>query len=106
MRVALLADIHANLEALEACLDDAQEAGAEVFDYGEAVPWVTRQDQCLTATAGPNAISLWTRAETHGRPPPCTSTRSSGRRPRSSRKPRPARGSLSRPTNALELRAP
>ena len=36
------------------------------FDYGDAVPWVTRQDHCLTATAGPDAVSLWTRAETHG----------------------------------------
>ncbi len=36
------------------------------FDYGEAVPWVTRNDHLLTATAGPNAVALWTRAETHG----------------------------------------
>ena len=36
------------------------------FDYGASIPWVTRQDHLLTATAGPNAVSLWTRAETHG----------------------------------------
>jgi GH15 family glucan-1,4-alpha-glucosidase len=36
------------------------------FDYGEAIPWVTRNDHLLTATAGPNAVALWTRAETHG----------------------------------------
>jgi diadenosine tetraphosphatase ApaH/serine/threonine PP2A family protein phosphatase len=33
MRVALLADIHANREALEACLDDAQEAGADRYVF-------------------------------------------------------------------------
>jgi GH15 family glucan-1,4-alpha-glucosidase len=36
------------------------------FDYGESVPWVTRHDHLLTATAGPDAVSLWTRAETRG----------------------------------------
>ncbi|MDA8318155.1 MAG: glycoside hydrolase family 15 protein, partial [Actinomycetota bacterium] len=36
------------------------------FDYGGSVPWVTRHDHMLTATAGPNAVSLWTRAETRG----------------------------------------
>ena len=36
------------------------------FDYGQSVPWVTRHDHLLTATAGPNAVSLWTRAETRG----------------------------------------
>jgi GH15 family glucan-1,4-alpha-glucosidase len=36
------------------------------FDYGESIPWVTRHDHLLTATVGPNAVSLWTGAETHG----------------------------------------
>ncbi len=36
------------------------------FDYGESVPWVTRHDHLLTATSGPNAVSLWTRAEARG----------------------------------------
>ncbi len=36
------------------------------FDYGQQVPWVTRQDHLVTATAGPNAVSLWTRVETRG----------------------------------------
>ncbi len=36
------------------------------FGYGEAIPWVTRDDHMLTATAGPDAVALWTRAETHG----------------------------------------
>lgn len=36
------------------------------FDYGESIPWVTRSDHLLTATAGPDAVALWTRAETHG----------------------------------------
>jgi GH15 family glucan-1,4-alpha-glucosidase len=36
------------------------------FDYGEAIPWVSRNDNLLTATAGPDAVALWTRAKTHG----------------------------------------
>ncbi|MDA8309137.1 MAG: glycoside hydrolase family 15 protein [Actinomycetota bacterium] len=36
------------------------------FDYGQSIPWVTRQDRLLTATSGPNAVSLWTRAQTRG----------------------------------------
>jgi len=36
------------------------------FDYGESIPWVTRNDRLLTATAGPNAVALWTTQETHG----------------------------------------
>jgi len=45
MRIALLTDIHANLEALEACLSDAREAGAARFVFlGDLVgygadPW-------------------------------------------------------------------
>jgi GH15 family glucan-1,4-alpha-glucosidase len=36
------------------------------FDYGASVPWVTRSENLLTATSGPNAVALWTRAETRG----------------------------------------
>jgi GH15 family glucan-1,4-alpha-glucosidase len=36
------------------------------FDYGNTIPWVTSDNHLLTAIAGPNALSLWTRAETHG----------------------------------------
>ncbi|HUA96569.1 MAG TPA: glycoside hydrolase family 15 protein [Acidimicrobiales bacterium] len=36
------------------------------FDYGETIPWVTKNDHLLSATAGPNSVALWTRAETHG----------------------------------------
>jgi GH15 family glucan-1,4-alpha-glucosidase len=36
------------------------------FDYGETIPWVTKSDHLLSATAGPNSVALWTRAETHG----------------------------------------
>jgi GH15 family glucan-1,4-alpha-glucosidase len=36
------------------------------FDFGYTVPWVTKDDHLLTATAGPNAVSLWSRAVTHG----------------------------------------
>jgi len=36
------------------------------FGYGQVVPWVRRSDGTLTAVAGPDALSLWTTAETHG----------------------------------------
>jgi GH15 family glucan-1,4-alpha-glucosidase len=38
------------------------------FDYGLSIPWVTRigANNLLTATAGPDSVALWTRAETHG----------------------------------------
>ena len=36
------------------------------FDFGQSIPWVTRHDHLLTATAGPNAVSLWTRADVRG----------------------------------------
>ena len=36
------------------------------FDYGQSVPWVTLHDHLLLATAGPNAVSLWTRAPVRG----------------------------------------
>jgi GH15 family glucan-1,4-alpha-glucosidase len=37
------------------------------FGYGSVLPWVRRQDGLLTATAGPDALSLWTPVETHGK---------------------------------------
>ncbi len=36
------------------------------FDYGQTVPWVTRNDHLLTATAGPSSVALWTRVATRG----------------------------------------
>ncbi|HXQ19607.1 MAG TPA: glycoside hydrolase family 15 protein [Acidimicrobiales bacterium] len=36
------------------------------FGYGDVIPWVTQHDGLLSATAGPDSIGLWTRAETHG----------------------------------------
>jgi GH15 family glucan-1,4-alpha-glucosidase len=36
------------------------------FDYGSIVPWVRRVDDQLVAIAGPDALSLWTTAETQG----------------------------------------
>jgi len=36
------------------------------FDYGDAIPWVTSQDHLLTATSGPDAVSLWTRTNIRG----------------------------------------
>jgi GH15 family glucan-1,4-alpha-glucosidase len=36
------------------------------FGYGDAIPWVTRCDGLHTMTAGPDAVALWSRVETHG----------------------------------------
>ncbi|MGP8060472.1 MAG: glycoside hydrolase family 15 protein [Acidimicrobiales bacterium] len=36
------------------------------FGYGESIPWVSHHDGMLTAIAGPDAVALWTRAETRG----------------------------------------
>jgi GH15 family glucan-1,4-alpha-glucosidase len=36
------------------------------FDYGQTIPWVTRHEHQWVGTAGPNAVSLWTRAPVHG----------------------------------------
>ncbi len=37
------------------------------FDYGSIVPWVRTIDGHLQAIAGPDAVSLWTTAQTHGK---------------------------------------
>ncbi|MHB8318975.1 MAG: glycoside hydrolase family 15 protein [Acidimicrobiales bacterium] len=36
------------------------------FGYGTSIPWVTNDGGLLTATAGPDALSLWTTVGTHG----------------------------------------
>ena len=36
------------------------------FGYGQVVPWVRRVDGIMTATAGPDALSLWTPVHTRG----------------------------------------
>jgi GH15 family glucan-1,4-alpha-glucosidase len=36
------------------------------FGYGETIPWVTRNDGMLTATAGPDAVALWSRMPVQG----------------------------------------
>jgi len=36
------------------------------FGYGSVVPWVTRSENLLTATAGPDSVALWTLAATRG----------------------------------------
>jgi GH15 family glucan-1,4-alpha-glucosidase len=36
------------------------------FDYGSVVPWVKRSGALLTATAGPDALSLWASVELEG----------------------------------------
>ena len=37
------------------------------FNYGEAIPWVTRRDYGLRAVAGPDAVELHTRVDLEGR---------------------------------------
>jgi GH15 family glucan-1,4-alpha-glucosidase len=51
------------------CLSGKVEMRMELcirFGYGEVVPWVTRCENLLTGTAGPDSVALWTLAETHG----------------------------------------
>jgi GH15 family glucan-1,4-alpha-glucosidase len=36
------------------------------FGYGQSIPWVTRHGGMLTAISGPDAVALWSRAETRG----------------------------------------
>lgn len=36
------------------------------FGYGTSIPWVTNDGGLITATSGPDAVSLWTTADTHG----------------------------------------
>jgi GH15 family glucan-1,4-alpha-glucosidase len=36
------------------------------FDYGSVVPWVQRSGTLLTATAGPDALSMWSSVEVRG----------------------------------------
>jgi GH15 family glucan-1,4-alpha-glucosidase len=36
------------------------------FDYGRTVPWVTRSSECLSATAGPTTLRLFTDVQTRG----------------------------------------
>ena len=44
------------------------------FDHGRAVPWVHRQDDALTAIAGPNALPARRQGASWQRlPPPCQS---------------------------------
>lgn len=86
MRVAILTDIHANLEALEACLTDARAAGAErlvflgdLVGYG-ADPWevvararilqsegavVLRGNHDQAASLGPQGFSSLAAAAMH-----------------------------------------
>ncbi len=37
------------------------------FDYGSVVPWVRSLDGHLRAIAGPDAVSLWSAVQTHGK---------------------------------------
>jgi GH15 family glucan-1,4-alpha-glucosidase len=37
------------------------------FGYGKIVPWVMKRNGILQAIAGPDALSLWTPVETHGK---------------------------------------
>src|SRR5271154_6511347 len=53
------------VEGLEGHVDVRMELCIR-FGYGQIVPWVSRHDCLLTATAGPDSLALWTRAETRG----------------------------------------
>ena len=56
MKVALIADVHANLPALEAVLADARERGAEtVWNLGDFVGYGPFPDQVVQRLAGGNA---------------------------------------------------
>jgi GH15 family glucan-1,4-alpha-glucosidase len=51
------------------CLSGQVEMRMELcirFGYGEVVPWVTRSENLLTGTAGPDSVALWSLADTHG----------------------------------------
>lgn len=48
MRVALLADVHANLPALQACLADGRAAGADAWVCaGDLVGWGPQPEECV-----------------------------------------------------------
>jgi len=60
---------HPQVVRLVECLSGKVPVRMELclrFGYGESIPWVMRRDGLLTATAGPDAVALWTRAQTRG----------------------------------------
>ncbi len=52
-------------EGLEGTVDIRMELCIR-FGYGQVLPWVTRCENLLTATAGPDSVALYTLADTHG----------------------------------------
>lgn len=59
MRIAVLSDIHGNLEALEAVLADVERMGAdEIFSLGDVVGYGPNPGACLEIVQGRAAISL------------------------------------------------
>jgi GH15 family glucan-1,4-alpha-glucosidase len=62
-------ETHPQVVRLVECLSGTVDMRMEMcirFGYGQSVPWVTKCDHQLTAIAGPDALSLWTRAEVRG----------------------------------------
>ena len=62
-------EVHPQVVRTIECLRGQVEVRMELcirFGYGEVVPWVTRCENLLTGTAGPDSVALWTLAETRG----------------------------------------
>ena len=59
MRIAVLSDIHGNLEALEAVLEDAERAGAgAIYSLGDIVGYGPSPVRCIEIVRSRAAISL------------------------------------------------
>jgi GH15 family glucan-1,4-alpha-glucosidase len=62
-------EAHPRVVRLVECLRGRVEMRMDLvirFDYGSVVPWVRRSGSLLTATAGPDALSLWTSVPLRG----------------------------------------
>jgi predicted phosphodiesterase len=59
MRIAILSDIHANLPALEAVLEDIEETSAdEIWCLGDVVGYGAQPDECAALAADRSSICL------------------------------------------------
>ena len=54
-----------SVEGISGTVDMRMELAVR-FDYGQVVPWVTRQDGLTRLTAGPDSVALWHRVEAKG----------------------------------------
>ncbi len=62
-------EAHPQVVRVVECLSGRVDVRIELvirFGYGQVVPWVTSNENLLTATAGPDSLALWTLAETRG----------------------------------------